>query len=60
MFCDEREEYKEMICLIEMDEKMTYSMEGFGLFDSKVCKDCGISYNHGPGTMTLSWYFLLE
>lgn len=41
-------------------ERMTYSMEGFGLFVSRVCKDCGIPYNHGRGTMTFSGCFLVE
>ena len=41
-------------------DQMTYSMEGFGLFVTKVCQDCGIPYNHGRGTMTYSGCFLLE
>ena len=41
-------------------DKMTYSMEGFGLFVTKVCQDCGIPYNHGRGTMTYSGCFLIE
>ena len=41
-------------------DKMTYSMEGFGLFVSRVCEQCGIPYNHGRGTMTFSGCFLLE
>ena len=35
-------------------------MEGFGLFVTQVCRDCGIPYNHGRGTMTYSACFLLE
>ena len=41
-------------------DRMTYSMEGFGLFVSRVCQQCGIPYNHGRGTMTYSGCFLLE
>ena len=41
-------------------DKMTYSMEGFGLFVTQVCKDCGVPYNHGPGTMAFSGCFLVE
>ena len=41
-------------------DRMTYSMEGFGLFVTQVCRDCGIPYNHGRGTMTYSGCFLLE
>ncbi len=40
-------------------DKMVYSMEGFGLFVTQVCRDCGIPYNHGRGTMTYSACFLL-
>lgn len=36
------------------------TMEGFGLFVTQVCRDCGIPYNHGRGTMTYSACFLLE
>ncbi len=41
-------------------DKMTYSMEGFGLFVTRVCQQCGIPYNHGRGTMTFSGCYLLE
>ena len=41
-------------------DKMTYSMEGFGLFVTQVCRLCGLDYNHGRGTMTYSGCFLLE
>ena len=41
-------------------EKMVYSMEGFGLFVTQVCRDCGLAYNHGRGTMTYSGCYLLE
>lgn len=41
-------------------EKMTYSMEGFGLFVSRVCEQCGIPYYHGKGTMTFSGCYLLK
>ena len=41
-------------------DKMVYSMEGFGLFVTQVCRDCGIPYNHGRGTMTYSGCFLFE
>ena len=41
-------------------DRLTYSMEGFGLFVNKVCKDNGLEYNHGPNTMTYSACFFLE
>ena len=41
-------------------DRLSYSMEGFGLFVSQVCKDNGLEYNHGPNTMTYSACFLLE
>ena len=41
-------------------DKLTYSMEGFGLFVSQVCKDNGLEYNHGRDTMTYSACFFLE
>ena len=41
-------------------DKKVFSMEGFGLFVTQVCRDCGIPYNHGRGTMTYSACFLLE
>ena len=41
-------------------DQLTYSMEGFGLFVNKVCKDNGLEYNHGPDTMTYSACFFLE
>ena len=41
-------------------DRMVYSMEGFGLFVTQVCRDCGIPYNHGRGTMTYSGCFLFE
>ncbi len=44
----------------QFPDQMTYSMEGFGLFVTQVCRDCGIPYNHGRGTMTYSGCFLLE
>lgn len=41
-------------------DQLSYSMEGFGLFVSQVCKDNGLEYNHGPNTMTYSACFFLE
>ena len=41
-------------------DRLTYSMEGFGLFVNKVCKDNGLEYNHGRDTMTYSACFFLE
>ena len=41
-------------------DQLTYSMEGFGLFVNKVCKDNGLEYNHGRDTMTYSACFFLE
>ena len=40
-------------------DRLTYSMEGFGLFVNKVCKDNGLEYNHGRDTMTYSACFFL-
>ena len=41
-------------------DQLTFSMEGFGLFVNKVCKDNGLEYNHGRDTMTYSACFFLE
>jgi len=31
--------------------KRLSSMEAYGLLVSQVCLDCGVAYNHGPGTI---------
>ncbi len=33
-------------------ERAMSSMEGYGLFVTKVCRDCGAEYHHGPRTIT--------
>ena len=34
--------------------KMLSSMEAYGLLVSEVCKDAGLAYYYGPGTLTYS------
>jgi len=41
-------------------EKATYSMEGFGLFVTQVCRDNGLQYNYGPETVTFNACVLYE
>ena len=41
------------------DDAMT-SMEAFGLVVSDTCRDNGMKYNYGPGTMTFTGCFLVE
>ncbi len=33
-------------------ERAMSSMEGYGLFVTQVCRDCGAEYHHGPRTIT--------
>ena len=33
-------------------DKLYPSMEACGLFVSRICKQCGMTYNNGPGTIT--------
>ncbi len=33
-------------------ESAVSSMEGYGLFVTQVCRDCGAAYHHGPRTIT--------
>ena len=56
--CDEDCTYPDAPC--RFPDQLSYSMEGFGLFVSQVCKDNGLEYNHGPNTMTYSACFFLE
>jgi len=43
-----------------LPEEATTSMEAFGLVVSDTCRDNGIKYNYGPGTMTFTGCFLVE
>ena len=40
--------------------KMMSSMEAYGLLVSEVCKDAGIPYYYGPGTLTYSACILIK
>jgi predicted metal-binding protein len=40
-------------------QKMTYSMEAYGMLVSEVCTACGIPYNYGEGTLTYVACFLI-
>lgn len=42
--------YPDDVC--RFPEKMTVSMEAYGLWVSDVCEKCGIPYNYGPKTIT--------
>ena len=62
-----RKEYPEALCLgaggcrvcvqcaypehCRFPEKATSSMEGYGLFVTQVCRDCGVPYYHGEKTI---------
>ena len=35
-------------------EKACSSMEGYGLFVTQVCRDNGLAYHHGDGTITFT------
>lgn len=43
-----------------MPERMSSPMEGYGMVISDVCKDNGILYNHGRGTLTYVACFLFR
>lgn len=63
-----RREYPEALCLgaggcrvcrecaypepCRFPGKALSSMEGYGLFVTQVCRDCGVEYYHGPRTIT--------
>ena len=40
-------------------EKACSSMEGYGLFVTQVCRDHGVAYHHGEGTVTFTACILL-
>jgi len=40
-------------------DRMTVSMEAYGLFVSKVCKDNGLAYNYGSNKMAFTSCFLV-
>ena len=41
-------------------EKAVSSMEGYGLFVTQVCRDCGAEYHHGRRTVTYTACVLYE
>ena len=63
-----RKEHPEVLCLgaggcricktcaypepCRLPEKAVSSMEGYGLFVTQVCRDCGVSYYYGDKTIT--------